>query len=382
MKIGYKGVSNMFCNQCGKSLQDDSRKCKYCGNKSLIENGWYADPEMQELLQELHISFSELPEQKIMLQPALEEPKEQTTSEAPILEDALPTQSTTTTPPPERTATAPWKNKKIVAAIAIVLVAGIGISSGILYKELKKNIKPVEQAIESETTVETTTVTTNTELSENDEPISKAQIQTTKTYIKPPNKTAPIVSTTVVISTTKFTTTTEVSETISRSVQPEIKGFGWKEVQKDSGLESDDLEQIEKDVSDPKMRNIQEYMENKIETGYFESEPIDSVDFSNFNYEEEHAEEDDSDEYDATEIVITWNGADYSLKYQKNSSTFGQQYQLFQENQTNPVGFLYARKSYDENGYENEYILLYLEDRSYFYIGKLDWKHDFYALYL
>ena len=80
----------MFCNQCGKSLQDDSRKCKYCGNKSLIENGWHADPEMQELLQELHISFSELPEQKIMLQPALEEPKEQTTAEAPILEDALP----------------------------------------------------------------------------------------------------------------------------------------------------------------------------------------------------------------------------------------------------------------------------------------------------
>ena len=93
-------------------------------------------------------------------------------------------------------------------------------------------------------------------------------------------------------------------------------------------------------------------------------------------------EEDDSDEYDATEIVITWNGVDYSLKYQKNSSTFGQQYQLFQENQTNPAGFLYALKSYDENGYENEYILLYLEDRSYFYIGKLDWKHDFYALYL
>ena len=166
----------MFCNQCGKSLQDDSRKCKYCGNKSLIENGWYADPEMQELLQELHISFSELPEQKIMLQPALEEPKEQTTAEAPILEDALPTQSTTTTTPQERTATAPWKNKKIVAAIAIVLVAGIGISSGILYKELKKNIKPVEQAIESETTVETTTVTTNTELSEIAVPIETAPI--------------------------------------------------------------------------------------------------------------------------------------------------------------------------------------------------------------
>lgn len=356
----------MFCNQCGRSLQDDNRKCKYCGNKSLIENGWHADPEMQELLQELHISFSELPEQKIMLQPALEEPKEQTTAEAPILEDALPTLSTTTTTPPERTATAPWKNKKIVAAIAIVLVAGIGISSGILYKELKKNIKPVEQAIESETTVETTTVTTNTELSE----------------IAVPIETAPIETTTAVITTTNVTITTEVTETIARPEQPEIKGFGWKEVQKDSGLESDDLEQIEKDVSDPKMRNIQEYMENKIETGYFESEPIDTVDFSNFNYEEEHDEEDDSDEYDATEIVITWNGADYSLKYQKNSSTFGQQYQLFQENQTNPAGFLYALKSYDENGYENEYILLYLEDRSYFYIGKLDWKHDFYALYL
>lgn len=333
----------------------------------MIENGWHADPEMQELLQELHISFSELPEQKIMLQPALEEPKEQTTAEAPILEDALPTQPpTTTTTPPERTATAPWKNKKIVAAIAIVLVAGIGISSWILYKELKKNIKPVEQAIESETTVETTTVTTNTELSE----------------IAVPIETAPIETTTAVITTTNVTTTTEVTETIARPEQPEIKGFGWKEVQKDSGLESDDLEQIEKDVSDPKMRNIQEYMENKIETGYFESEPIDTVDFSNFNYEEEHDEEDDSDEYDATEIVITWNGADYSLKYQKNSSTFGQQYQLFQENQTNPAGFLYALKSYDENGYENEYILLYLEDRSYFYIGKLDWKHDFYALYL
>ena len=41
-----------------------------------------------------------------------------------------------------------------------------------------------------------------------------------------------------------------------------------------------------------------------------------------------------------------------------------------------------AKRTYDENGYENEYILLYLEDRSYFYIGKLDWKHDFYALYL
>lgn len=224
----------------------------------------------------------------------------------------------------------------------------------------------MEQAIESETTVETTTVTTNTELSE----------------IAVPIETAPIETTTAVITTTNVTTTTEVTETIARPEQPEIKGFGWKEVQKDSGLESDDLEQIEKDVSDPKMRNIQEYMENKIETGYFELEPIDTVDFSNFNYEEEHDEEDDSDEYDATEIVITWNGADYSLKYQKNSSTFGQQYQLFQENQTNPVGFLYARKSYDENGYENEYILLYLEDRSYFYIGKLDWKHDFYALYL
>ena len=64
---------------------------------------------MQELLQELHISFSELPEQKIMLQPALEEPKEQTTAEAPILEDALPTQpsppSPATTTPPETTTT-------------------------------------------------------------------------------------------------------------------------------------------------------------------------------------------------------------------------------------------------------------------------------------
>lgn len=200
----------MFCNQCGKSLQDDSRKCKYCGNKILIENGWHADPEMQELLQELHISFSELPEQKIMLQPALEEPKEQTTAEAPILEDALPTISTTTTTPPERTATAPWKNKKIVAAIAIVLVAGIGISSGILYKELKKNIKPVEQAIESETTVETTTVTTNTELSE----------------IAVPIETAPIETTTAVITITNVTTTTEVTETIAQPEQPEIKGFG------------------------------------------------------------------------------------------------------------------------------------------------------------
>lgn len=362
----------MFCNQCGKSLQDDSRKCKYCGNKSLIENGWHADPEMQELLQELHISFSELPKQKIMLQPALEEPKEQTTAEAPILEDALPTQpsppSPATTTPPERTATAPWKNKKIVAAIAIVLVAGIGISSRILYKELKKNIKPVEQVTESETTVETTTVTTNTELSEIAVPIETTQTETTTAV--------------VTITTTDVTTTTETTETIARPEQPEIKGFGWKEVQKDSGLESDDLEQIERNVSDPKMQNIEDYMKSKIEIGYFASEPIDTVDFSNFNYEEEHDEEDDSDEYDATEIVITWNGVDYSLKYQKNSSTFGQQYQLFQENQTNPAGFLYALKSYDENGYENEYILLYLEDRSYFYIGKLDWKHDFYALYL
>lgn len=355
----------MFCNQCGKSLQDDSRKCKYCGNKSLIDNGWHADPEMQELLQELHISFPELPEQKIMLHPALEEPKEQTTAEPPILEDALPTQPTPspTTTTPERTANAPWKNKKIIAAVAIVLVAGIGISSRILYKELKKNIKPVEQVTESETTVETTTVTTNTELSE----------------IAVPMETTTAV---VTSTTTDVTTTTEATETIARPEQPEIKGVGWKEVQKDSGLESDDLEQIERDVSDPKMRNIQEYMENKIETGYFESEPIDTVDFSNFNYEDEHDEDDDSDEYDATEIVITWNGVDYSLKYQKNSSTLGQQYQLFQENQTTPAGFLYAMKSYDENGYEDEHILLYLEDRSYFYIGKLDWKHDFYALYL
>ena len=361
----------MFCNQCGKSLQDDSRKCKYCGNKSLIDNGWHADPEMQELLQELHISFSELPEQKIMLHPALEAPKEQTTAKAPILEDALPTQPTTSSPPPtppERTANAPWKNKKIVAVIAIVLVAGIGISSRMLYKELKKNIKPVEQAIELETTVETTTVTTNTELSEIAVPIETTPTETTM---------AAVTST-----TTGVTTTTEATETIAQPEQPEIKGFGWKEVQKDSGLENDDLEQIEKDVSDPKMKNIENYMESKIKIGYFASEPIDTVDFSNFNYEEVNDEDDDGDEYDTTDIVITWNGVDYFLKYQKNDSTFGQQYQLFQENQTTPAGFLYAMKSYDENGYENEHILLYLEDRSYFYIGKLDWKHDFYALYL
>ena len=355
----------MFCNQCGKSLQDDCSKCKYCGNKSLIDNGWHADPEMQELLQELHISFPELPEQKIMLPPASEEPKEQTTAESPILEDARSTQSPPSPSPitttPERTASALWKNKKIIAAVVIVLIAGIGISSRILYKELKRYIKPVKQVVESETTA----VTTNTELSE----------------IAVPTETTPMETTTTAVTTIGETTTTETTTTSTLSEQPEIKGFGWKEVQKDSGLESDDLEQIERNVSDPKMQNIEAYMESKIETGYFESEPIDTVDFSNFNYEEEHDESGDSDEHDAADIVITWNGVDYFLKYQKNESTIGEQYQLFPENQINPAGFLYAL-TYDENGYENEYILLYLEDRSYFYIGKLDWKHDFYALHL
>lgn len=387
----------MFCNQCGKSLQDDSRKCKYCGNKSLIENGWHADPEMQELLKELEISFPSEQEQPTEPAPVLEEPAPQMAESIPTPEEQSQQPEQSEQPTPEMPDASVWtapqeaapamksvqkSNKNRFVAITAVLAAGVLISVGLLCRDIIKKNRPFTEPVNQEINMETTAVSIHTEISIIDDFVL-AEDTTTENITDTATETT---TTTVIITTNDIEETTWTTEPEKPA---EIRGFVWEEVQEKTNLTKRDLIRITNDVSDSEMSEIQDYIEKEIDEKTFESEPATIVDFSHFDYNAENA--DDEQDYtsnyenqnnmgnyrEQNDTSIIWNGVEYSLSYQKNDHTKGHQYQL-QANQIQPSGFLYVLKNEEEM--DCYFVLLYLKENDCFYIGKLDDQNYFYPL--
>lgn len=379
----------MFCNRCGKSLPDGSSKCA-CGNEGSIENGWNNDPEMQELLKELELSFPSDPEQPTEPAPVLEEPAE---LQAPQMAESIPTpeeqpqqpeQSEQPTPemPDASVWTAPQaaelamkhlqkSNKNRFVAVTAVLAAGVLICGGLLCRDIIKKNRPFTEPVNQEINMETTAVSIHTEIS----------------VIADSDLTEDEFPTTTVVMTENDTE--ETTWTTEPEKPAEIRGFVWEEVQEKTNLTKRDLIRITNDVSDSEMSEIQDYIEKEIEGKTFESEPATTVDFSHFDYNAENA--DDEQDYtsnyenqnnmgnyrEQNDTSIIWNGVEYSLSYQKNDHTKGHQYQL-QANQIQPSGFLYVLKNEEEM--DCYFVLLYLKENDCFYIGKLDDQNYFYPL--
>lgn len=389
----------MFCSQCGEVLQNGNR-CHKCGNETKIEknswreSGWRTDPEMEELLRELHM-------QELLDEPEMPSPAETEQSQPEPLQvnEVSPPQApahTVVSEPPHpvaEPAKPPEKQKnhqKLFVAVTAVLVVGAFISGMLVCAKLKKS-EDSDKLIDQDVQIETTTEIPPSEIPAvvvETTDIAATAVTTTTTTTTITTATTDTAVTTVTVTTDTTTETDLATETN----ETKIKKFGQKQVIEElndtEDFTEEDFNRIQEDVSDPKVERFEEFMEKHIQEDGLSDSPTDIVDFSQFNYDDNDEDENKDDaDYENDEIddeidsdeeqetnSFTWDGKLYTLKYQRNSSTKGHQYQLLESNQLNPAGFLYAIEEY-RNSYN---ILICLNGKTY--IGCLRSDNQFYSV--